>query len=111
MLPQTIHHWRTGCSNSPPRERARALLPWCHHAHGDGDLDVATANYHSENVSVLLNNGDGVIDPLDAGFVQARLGCLVGSGDPECDASDVNADLIVDPLDVGFVLARLGICP
>jgi hypothetical protein len=26
---------------------------------GDGDLDLATANFASDNVSVLLNNGDG----------------------------------------------------
>jgi hypothetical protein len=27
---------------------------------GDGDLDLLTANYISDNVSVLLNNGAGV---------------------------------------------------
>ena len=26
---------------------------------GDLDLDLAVANYYSNNVSVLLNNGDG----------------------------------------------------
>jgi hypothetical protein len=26
---------------------------------GDGDNDLATANVHTDNVSVLLNNGDG----------------------------------------------------
>jgi hypothetical protein len=56
-------------------------------------------------------NGDGVIDPLDSGYVQARFGCDVGTGDAACDAADANADSIVDPLDVGFVLARFGVCP
>jgi len=56
-------------------------------------------------------NGDGTVDPLDAGFVSARFGCPVGTGDPECDAADQSGDGLVDPLDVGFVLARFGPCP
>ncbi|MCH7701516.1 MAG: VCBS repeat-containing protein [Planctomycetes bacterium] len=55
-------------------------------------------------------NGDGVVDPLDAGFVLARFGCPVGTGDPNCDTADMNGDGLVDPLDVGFVLARFGKC-
>ena len=30
---------------------------------GDGDMDLAAANYGSDNVSVLLNNGDGTFAP------------------------------------------------
>jgi hypothetical protein len=30
---------------------------------GDGDIDLATANYSANNVSVLLNNGDGTYAP------------------------------------------------
>ena len=56
-------------------------------------------------------NGDGLVDPLDSGFVLARFGCTVGTGDPNCDAADQNGDGLVDPLDVGFVLARFGPCP
>ncbi|MCH7703159.1 MAG: PQQ-binding-like beta-propeller repeat protein, partial [Planctomycetes bacterium] len=56
-------------------------------------------------------NGDGLVDPLDSGFVLARFGCPVGTGDPSCDAADQNGDGVVDPLDVGFVLARFGECP
>lgn len=56
-------------------------------------------------------NGDGVVDPLDSGFVLARFGCPVGTGDPSCDAADQNGDGVVDPLDSGFVLARFGECP
>ncbi len=56
-------------------------------------------------------NGDGAVDPLDAGFVLARFGCPVGAGDPDCDTADQNGDGDVDPLDSGFVLARFGECP
>ena len=55
-------------------------------------------------------NGDGLVDPLDSGFVLARFGCLVGGGDPQCDLADLNGDGLVNPLDVGFVLARFGPC-
>ena len=55
-------------------------------------------------------NEDGLVDPLDSGFVLARFGCPVGMGDPSCDAADQNGDGVVDPLDVGFVLARFGPC-
>lgn len=55
-------------------------------------------------------NGDGLVDPLDSGFVLARFGCPVGTGDPLCDIADQNGDGVVDPLDVGFVLARFGPC-
>lgn len=55
-------------------------------------------------------NGDGLVDPLDSGFVLARFGCEVGTGDPGCDTADQNGDGTVDPLDVGFVLARFGTC-
>lgn len=55
-------------------------------------------------------NGDGVVDPLDSGFVLTRFGCPVGEGDPDCDAADQNGDAIVDPLDIGFILARFGEC-
>jgi len=56
-------------------------------------------------------NGDGLVDPLDSGFVLARFGCPVGTGDSGCDTADQNGDGTVDPLDVGFVLARFGPCP
>jgi hypothetical protein len=52
-------------------------------------------------------NLDGVVDPLDSGFVR----CDVGSGDVNCDAADVNGDGAVDPLDAGYVLSRFGDCP
>ena len=55
-------------------------------------------------------NGDGTVDPLDAGFVLARFGCPVGTGDANCDAADQNGDGAVDPLDSGYVLARFGTC-
>jgi len=86
---------------------------------GDGNIDLAVANYDSNNISVLLNcapcdgdaNGDGVVDPLDAGFVQARFGCSYPSDGENCLFADANDDGTVDPLDVGYVLARFGDCP
>ena len=53
-------------------------------------------------------NGDGVLDPLDTGYILARLGadlCAAGN----CQA-DVNCDGLIDPLDLGYVLARFGVC-
>jgi hypothetical protein len=70
-----------------------------------------TANFASIGNPCADPNGDGSVDPLDAGFVLARFGCLVGSGDADCDAADVNGDGAVDPLDAGYVLARFGACP
>jgi len=52
-------------------------------------------------------NGDGMVDPLDVGYILARFGldpCLEG-----CDA-DVNCDDLIDPLDQGYSLARFGVC-
>ncbi|MCH7719493.1 MAG: hypothetical protein IH988_00690 [Planctomycetes bacterium] len=56
-------------------------------------------------------NGDGMVDPLDSGFVLARFGCSYPEDGENCLAADVNGDGLVDPLDVGFVLARFGPCP
>ncbi|MCH7702515.1 MAG: FG-GAP repeat protein [Planctomycetes bacterium] len=53
-------------------------------------------------------NRDGFINPLDFGFILARFGCFVDTGDTTCDMADVNADAIVDPLDLEYVLSRLG---
>ena len=55
-------------------------------------------------------NGDGVVDPLDSGYVLSRFGCSVATGDLDCDAADLNSDGIVDPLDSGYALARFGTC-
>jgi len=55
-------------------------------------------------------DGDGTVDPLDSGYVQARFGCPVGTGNRDCDLADANADGVVDPLDVGYVLSRFGLC-
>ncbi|MCH7701889.1 MAG: hypothetical protein IID37_09390 [Planctomycetes bacterium] len=56
-------------------------------------------------------NGDGIVDPLDSGFVLARFGCEFPGDGLNCLAADANGDGIVDPLDSGFVLARFGPCP
>lgn len=86
----------------------------------DGNADLAVANWGSDSVSILLNqcpticegdaNGDGTVDPLDAGFVLARFGCNYPADGENCLAADVNGDGTVNPLDSGFVLARFGDC-
>jgi hypothetical protein len=53
-------------------------------------------------------NGDGMVDPLDSGYVLSRFGCNIA--DPDCQAADVNDSGIVDPLDVGYVASRFGTC-
>ncbi len=64
-------------------------------------------SYESSRRTVRLL---GLVDPLDSGYVLARFGCPVGTGDPSCDAADQNGDGTVDPLDSGSVLARFGLC-
>ena len=84
----------------------------------NGDAQIVGSGTHDGQMRAFLltprcsgdANGDGVVDPLDSGYVLARLGCPVGEGDPDCDAADQNHDGLVDPLDVGFVLARFGEC-
>ena len=53
-------------------------------------------------------NGDGIVDPLDAGFILARFG--LDASDPAHCQADANCDGLIDPLDSGYVLARFGTC-
>ncbi|MCH7702950.1 MAG: hypothetical protein IID37_14805 [Planctomycetes bacterium] len=82
-----------------------------HTAAGDHDIFLTTLQCVDDPPSCDGDaNGDGLVDPLDSGFVLARFGCDVDSGDPDCDTADMNGDALVDPLDVGYVLARFGTC-
>lgn len=54
-------------------------------------------------------NGDSLIDPLDVGYITARLGCTVIPGS-DCETADLNADGFVDPLDFGYLYARWDSC-
>lgn len=72
---------------------------------------ILTAHFVNIGNPCADPNGDGSVDPLDAGYVLARFGCIVGSGNADCDAADVNGDGAVDPLDSGYVMARFGDCP
>ncbi|MCH7702010.1 MAG: hypothetical protein IID37_10000 [Planctomycetes bacterium] len=53
-------------------------------------------------------NGDGLVDPLDSGFILARFG--LDASDPANCQADANCDGLIDPLDSGYVLARFGVC-
>jgi len=60
---------------------------------GDGDLDLATANYGSNTVSVLLNNGDGTfqakIDYATSGYpISVFSADLDGDGYPDLAAAN-----------------------
>lgn len=73
-------------------------------ADGDGIGDVC-------DICAGDANGDGMVDPLDSGFVQARFGCIYPDDGINCLKADANLDGFVDPLDVGYVMARFGVCP
>ncbi len=51
---------------------------------GDGDNDLAVANERSDNVSVLLNNGDGTFAP--------KVDYLAGDGPQSIFSGDLDAD-------------------
>src|SRR2546428_6100846 len=60
---------------------------------GDGKFDLAVANFHSANVSVLLGKGDGTFQPAANYNVGANPICVaVGdfNGDGRSDLSVVN---------------------
>ena len=57
-------------------------------------------------------DGDGQINPVDSGLVQAQFGCMVGTGKEECDKADIDGDCQVNPVDAGLVQAHFGtLCP
>jgi hypothetical protein len=53
-------------------------------------------------------DGNGIVDPLDAGGVLARFGFDVTI--PGVCQYDLDCNGIIDPLDQGYVLARFGTC-
>ena len=84
---------------------------------GDDWIDMAVADYASEDVSVLLNicgacpadvNGDGAVNALDLTLILATWGTTCPW--PPCP-QDCNGDGIVNVLDLLDVLAAWGPCP
>ena len=72
---------------------------------GDGDADMAVANYISDDVSVLLNRGDGTFDaqqrfPAGDGPRSVALGDLDGDGDTDMAVANFDSD------DVSVLLNR-----
>ena len=64
---------------------------------GNGSPDLATANYGSDDVSVLLNNGDGTFAPdveyaAGDGPVSVALGDLDGDGSPDLATANWEGD-------------------
>lgn len=56
-------------------------------------------------------NGDGVVGPMDIGYVNSYFGCSGNKDDPmseECCMADLNEDERVDGLDIEIVLDHLG---
>jgi len=53
-------------------------------------------------------DGSGMIDAADLNLVSTLQGCPVGTGDPVCDAADVNCDGVVDLRDVRVVECQFG---
>jgi len=48
---------------------------------GDGKLDLAVANLNSNNVSILLGNGDGTFAPASASPISVHAPTGIGAGD------------------------------
>jgi outer membrane protein assembly factor BamB len=66
----------------------RPLSVFCSNLDGDGDLDLAVANYYSDNVSILKNNGDGTF--------QSKVDYGAGDGPSYVFCADLDGDLDVD---------------
>jgi hypothetical protein len=74
-------------SFAAPMSYAAGRTPWSvaiGDLNGDGESDLATANYQANNVSVLLNRGDGSF--------QAKLDYRAGGSPVSVAIGDLNGD-------------------
>jgi hypothetical protein len=75
---------------------------------GDGDLDLTTANFGTDAVSVLLGNGDGtfapqVTYPAGDGPVSVAVGDLDGDGDLDLTSANTGGSVSVLLNTVAFI--------
>jgi hypothetical protein len=66
---------------------------FCADLNGDGNLDLAVANYSSNNVSILMNNNDGGFESpvnYDVGSAPFSLSCADLDGDGDLDLAVAN---------------------
>ena len=66
---------------------------FCADLDGDGDLDLAVANYVSDNVSILKNNGEGTFESAvnyGAGYNPTSVFCADLDGDGDLDLAVAN---------------------
>lgn len=106
LQPTLVPGINTTANDGNPVLSANGILYWASlRSGGSNTADI----WFSVQVCEGDANADGVIDPADMGFVQARYGCLIPDDGLNCLKADVNQDGKVDPADAGFVQARFGV--
>ncbi|MCK4659461.1 MAG: hypothetical protein KAV82_08055 [Phycisphaerae bacterium] len=97
---------------APPCPRCPDVNNDCHVMDLDTDGDIDLADY-ARMAATFSGPGDcprcpdliddGLIDLSDFMFVESKVGCAVGTGDPECDAADLDCDGAVTDDDTDIV--------
>jgi len=74
---------------------------FCVDLDGDLDLDIAVANYYSDNVSILKNNGDGTF--------QSAVSYITGTGPVSVSCADLDGDSDQDLAVAAFNSDRISV--
>jgi hypothetical protein len=61
---------------------------------GDSDLDIVTADYYADNISILVNNGEGIFSKMND--------YKTGEGPRSIFAADVDSDLDLDVVSANY---------